>query len=245
MRARFDGATVIVSGGAGALGCAVAQRFRAEGAIVHLLDRDRAALERASAQIDGVSTVAVDLVDHDAAAREVARVGDAANGIDVLVNCAARFEPRAVDKVTVDEWQGILSLNLLAPFFLSRAATPYMRVPRSGSIVNVSSVAAYYPRADQVTYCASKAALEHMTRVLALALAADGVRVNTLRPGLVDAGMGAASRPDVGAAIPLGRAASVDDIAEGALYLAGAAHVTGQVLCIDGGQTINFVKLND
>lgn len=244
MSARLVDAVAVVSGGAGALGLAVARRFRAEGAIVYLVDRDHAALERASAQVDGAKGVVLELGDHDAAASEIARIGDAEGGIDVLVNCAARFEPCEVDAVSANEWQSILSLNLLAPFFLSRAALPYLRASRLASIINVSSVAAYYARADQLTYCTSKAALEHMTRVLALAFAADRVRVNTLRPGLVDAGMGAGSRPEAAAAIPLGRAATVDDIAEGAIYLAGAVHVTGQVLCIDGGQTINFVKIN-
>jgi NAD(P)-dependent dehydrogenase (short-subunit alcohol dehydrogenase family) len=140
-----------------------------------------------------------------------------------------------------------MAINLRAPFLASKAAARHMISRGAGAIVNISSVAGFYPRADQAAYGASKAGLEHLTRILALDLAPSGVRVNCVRPGVVETGMARASYGEAGlarwaSAVPLRQLASPEDIAEAVLYLARARHVTGHVLCVDGGQVLNVVK---
>jgi NAD(P)-dependent dehydrogenase (short-subunit alcohol dehydrogenase family) len=166
--------------------------------------------------------------------------------LDLVVHAAGVFDSRPTQAVTVAAWDLALSVNLRAAFFLAQAAIAALTTSK-GSIINISSVAGHYPRADQAAYCASKAGLEHLTRVLAIDFAPRGVRVNAVRPGVVETGMARESYGTEGlarwaAAVPLGQLARPSDIAEGVLYLARARHVTGHVLTVDGGQTINFVR---
>lgn len=213
-------------------------------------DRDRERLESAAGEIPGAVAVELEVTDHEAVRRAIGAIADRFGRLDVTVNSVGRFRRQRTAKVEPAEWDAMMAVNLKAPFFVCQAAGEVMRKQGRGCIVNVSSVAAFYPRSDQALYCTAKAGLEHLSRTLALDLAADGVRVNVLRPGLVDGAMGrqAAASPTgtdgaFGAGIPLGIAATESDIADGALFLTQAMHMTGQVLCIDGGQTINFVKL--
>ena len=187
---RLQQKTAIVTGGAGALGSVIAEHLHREGARIVLLDKDEAGLASVAQGLDGAIAMQIDLTEHDALLSAVDSIASSHGNIDILVNCSARFDVCDIDEITPESWNTALALNLTAPFQLSQAVARYMRAVKRGSIVNVSSVAAFYPRADQAAYCASKAALEHLTRVTALAYAADGIRVNTLRPGLVAAGMG-------------------------------------------------------
>jgi NAD(P)-dependent dehydrogenase (short-subunit alcohol dehydrogenase family) len=166
--------------------------------------------------------------------------------IDLVVHAAGIFDSRPTQAVTVESWDLAFAVNLRAAFLLAQAAMAALTKAK-GSIVNVSSVAGHYPRADQAAYCASKAGLEHLTRVLALDFAPSGVRVNAVRPGVVETGMaresyGADGLARWAAAVPLRQLARPSDIAEAVVYLARARHVTGHVLTVDGGQTINFVR---
>lgn len=244
----FDGQTVLVTGAARGIGLAMAQAFAREEARLVLVDRDRDALENAVAALPGAVALEADLERAEEADGLVARAVEAAGPPDVVVNNAGLFLARPSARMSVDDWDRLLAVNLRAPFLIGRGAGACMAGRGRGCIINVSSVAAWYPRTDQAAYCASKAAVEHLTRVFALELAAAGVRVNALRPGVVDTPLLRESFGDNGAArwtaaIPLGRPASVEDMAEAALYLALARHVTGHVLCVDGGQTLNFVSL--
>jgi NAD(P)-dependent dehydrogenase (short-subunit alcohol dehydrogenase family) len=166
--------------------------------------------------------------------------------IDLIVHAAGIFDSRPNEDVTVDSWDLAMSVNVRAAFFLAQAAKAALTRTK-GSIVNISSVAGYYPRADQAAYCASKAALEHLSRVLALDFAPNGIRVNVVRPGVVETGMARESYGTDGLArwakaVPLRQLALPSDVAEAVVYLARARHITGQVLTVDGGQTINFVR---
>lgn len=166
--------------------------------------------------------------------------------IDLVVHAAGVFDSRPTREVTVESWDFTMNVNLRAAFFLAQAAMTALTKAK-GSIVNISSVAGHYPRADQAAYCASKAALEHLTRVLALDFAPSGIRVNAVRPGVVETGMaresyGAGGLARWAEAVPLRQLALPSDIAEAVVYLARARHITGHVLTVDGGQTINFVR---
>jgi NAD(P)-dependent dehydrogenase (short-subunit alcohol dehydrogenase family) len=166
--------------------------------------------------------------------------------LDLLVHAAGIFESVSTSSVSVAGWDLAMAINLRAAFFLAQAAAEALAASK-GNIVHLSSVAGHYPRADQAAYCVSKAGLEHLTRVLALDFAPRGVRVNAVRPGVVETGMARQSYGEAGLArwseaVPLRQLALPTDIAEAVLYLAQSRHVTGQILTVDGGQTINFVK---
>ena len=245
----LENQVVFVTGAANGIGRAIAGRFAAEGATVVMGDRDRQRLEDAVGEIPSAVAVELDVTEYEAARRAVRGIADRFGRLDVAVNAVGRFLRQPTAEVEPVSWDAMMAVNLKAPFFVCQAASEVMRKQGRGCIVNVSSVAAYYPRSDQALYCTAKAGLEHLSRALALDLAGDGVRVNVLRPGLVDGAMGrrASASTDAadgafGAGVPLGMAARESDLAEGALFLAQATHMTGQVLCIDGGQTINFVK---
>ena len=245
----LENQVVFVTGAANGLGRAISGRFAAEGATVVMGDRDQERLESAVGEIPAAVAVELDVTEYEAARSTVRAVADRFGRLDVAVNAVGLFRRQRTAEVEPVEWDAIMAVNLKAPFFVCQAAGEVMRKQGRGCIVNVSSVAAYYPRSDQALYCTAKAGLEHLSRTLALDLAADGVRVNVLRPGLVDTAMGreASASPDAtdsafGAGVPLSMAATESDLADGALFLTQATHMTGQVLCIDGGQTINFVK---
>lgn len=245
----LESQVVFVTGAADGLGLAISSRFSAEGATVVMVDRDRGRLESVVGGIPAAVAAELDVTDHEAACDLVRGIADRFGRLDIAVNTVGRFQRQRTAEVEPADWDAMLEINLKAPFFVCQAAGEVMRRQGRGCIVNVSSVAAYYPRPDQALYCTAKAGLEHLSRALALDLAADGVRVNVLRPGLVDTAMGreASESPGgtgraFGAGVPLGTAAAAADLADGALFLAQATHMTGQVLCIDGGQTINFAE---
>lgn len=244
---KLEGKVALITGGARGIGYAIARAFDAKGAAVVLADLHEAGLEQVAGSLAKARTVAVDLTETARLDRVVEATVDAFGRLDVLVNNAGVFLVRPRDEMTLLECQRLFALNLDAPFFLGRAAARVMVRQRSGNIINVSSVAGYYPRADQAAYCASKAGLEHLTRVFALELAPYGVRANALRPGVVETEMavtqlGPERVKRLQESIPLGRMATPGQIAEAALFLATHEHVTGQVLCVDGGQTINFAR---
>ena len=236
---------VAISGAARGIGLATAQAFAQTGARLILLDRDREALTESAAALDGATHAIVDCADAEAAAHILEETAGGLGGLDVLVNNAGRFVETPAGRPDVGAFESLFMLNAITPFVLARAAAVHMVARGGGAIINVSSVGAFYPREGQAAYCASKAALEHLSRVLALELAADRIRVNTIRPGYTDTDMGrdATAAPRLNAAIPLGAPARPEAIASGIVFLAQAEHMTGQVLCIDGGQTINFVRL--
>ena len=228
----------LVTGAAGGIGAPLCAALAAAGYAVAAVDRVAhaapahfIAADLASAQGPG-----------DCVRAAIARFGR----LDLVVHAAGVFDSTPTAAVTVERWDLAMGVNLRAAFFLAQAAIETLGVTK-GSIVNLSSVAGFYPRADQAAYCTSKAGLEHLTRVLALDFAPRGVRVNAVRPGVVETGMAAESYGAAGlarwaAAVPLGQLALPSDIAEAVLFLAQSRHITGQIMTVDGGQTINFVK---
>lgn len=236
----------VVTGAAGGLGREVARCLHGAEARMVLVDRDAEGVRSAASEIPDALAIVIDLTAEAASQDVVDQTMQRFGRLDILANVAGTFEMQPTDEVTWKDWERVFTINLHAPFFLCQSAARVMRARRRGCIVNISSTAGYYPRANQAAYCASKAAVEHLSRVLALELSPFGIRVNTLRPGTVATEMihrafGEETLARMASAVPLGKLATPTDIAEGVLYLVSATHVTGQVLCIDGGQTINFV----
>jgi NAD(P)-dependent dehydrogenase (short-subunit alcohol dehydrogenase family) len=174
----------------------------------------------------------------------LARVADRRGGVDVLVNSAGRVARKPAVDLAVEEWKGVLDVNLTGTFVCSRLAHPYLKARGGGSIVNVASImglsGGLFPNAS---YQASKGGVVNLTRALALEWAADNIRVNAVAPTFVRTGMTAAifSNPDVLNTVmqhtPLGRLPEPDDVAAAILYLCSDAArcVTGIVLPVDSG----------
>jgi len=160
--------------------------------------------------------------------------------LDVLVNNAGTTQviPHAdLEAASVDVWRRIFEVNVFGTWQLTVAALPHLKASGSGSVVNVTSLAGVRPTGSSIPYAASKAALNHMTRLLANVVGPE-VRVNAVAPGLVDTPWTAdwdAVRSAVEATAPLGRTARPEDIAEVTLGLVRSTYTTGQVVVVDGG----------
>jgi 2-hydroxycyclohexanecarboxyl-CoA dehydrogenase len=251
---RLEGKAAIITGGAGGIGAATARLFCEEGARVLLVDLDPQAMAAASAdirkQVPGaqVSELIADVGVEASAAKVVAHAKSAFGGVDVLVNNAGirSYEPLA--EARSETWQRILSANLLSYAYLSREALPALRASGRGSIVNVSSMHAFIPRAGMGQYDVTKAGIVSMTRTLAFEEARHGVRVNAVCPGATFtpfhekrfAADGLAQKEiDAIAAgcCVLERWAVPREIAYPILWLASdeASYVTGSALVADGG----------
>ena len=163
--------------------------------------------------------------------------------LDTLVNNAgttAVIPHHDVEAASVDVWRRIFEVNVFGTWAMTVAALPALRDGAGGSIVNVASVAGVRPTGSSIPYAASKAALNHMTVLLAKVVGPE-VRVNAVAPGLVDTPWTAdwdVVREVVQQVAPLKRSGQPEDVAEVILALAGAAYVTGQVVVIDGGLSL-------
>jgi NAD(P)-dependent dehydrogenase (short-subunit alcohol dehydrogenase family) len=183
----FEGRAVLVTGAANGIGRATALAFGRAGADVALLDVDGEGVERVAVETaEGGARTVVEVVDISDTARVRAAVRDAHarfGRLDAVANVAAIFPKARVPDVTEDLWDLVMGVNLRAMFFCCQEAINVMVAQGRGAIVNVSSSSAFRPLVGNVTYCASKAGIVGMSRVLALECARTGVRVNVVAPG--------------------------------------------------------------
>lgn len=159
-------------------------------------------------------------------------------GLTLLVGSAANFDRVAFDELTMDHWRRAMDVNLTANYVLATRAAPHLR-KTSGSIVFVTCCSTVTPMRNYLPYVVSKAALQQLTRVLALELAPN-VRVNAVAPGTVlpPADMDASAVQALVSRAPAGRVGSAEDIAKAVVYLSGASFVTGEQLVVDGGRSV-------
>ncbi len=242
----FTGQVVLVTGGAAGIGQAVAAVFAGRGARLALLDRD-GTVETSVSALPGTGHLAlvVDVTDTEALQRAVATVLERLGRIDVLVNNAGIVRLAPADSLTELDWNLTMAVNLRAPFVLSQIVGRHMLQQGSGRIVNLASQAGLVAIDGHLAYCASKAAIISLTRVLALEWGPRGITVNAISPTVVETELGRkAWAGEVGEAmkqlIPRRRFAQPDEIAMAALYLASGAAgmVNGENLVVDGGYTI-------
>ncbi len=230
----------LVTGSSSGIGAEVARRLAADG--LHVVVNSRSSVEagEAVAQEVGGSYLQADVGDPEAARALVAQVVEQHGRLDVLVNNAGTTEliPHAdLAAATPEVWRRLYEVNVIAPFVLVTAAEQALRAAAPGCVVNVSSLAGVRPVGSSIPYAASKAALNHTTRLLASALGPD-VRVNAVAPGLVDTPWTQdwdTVRQYVHAQAPLRRSASPGDVAEVVMGLVRSTYVTGEVVVVDGG----------
>jgi 3-oxoacyl-[acyl-carrier protein] reductase len=244
---KLEGKVALVTGGGTGIGRACALAFAGAGARVAVnYSRSRAEAEATAADCGAAggegAALQADVGRRAEAERLVAETVERWGRLDVLVNNAGTtvFAPYAdLDALDEAAWDGILDVNLKAPFFLTRAVAPHMRRAGGGSIVNIASIAALRPVGSSVAYCASKAAVLSLTQTLALALAPE-IRVNAIAPGFIETRWHAANQMNAQTArerTPLKRNGTPEDCAEVALFLTtSAAFVTGEVVVVDGGR---------
>jgi len=253
--ARLNGRVALITGGAQGIGRAIAALFQREGACVFILDCDRTAGKETAGELTSqcrsrpVRYLVTDLQDLADIQNAVNTIRKFHGHVDVLVNNAGIEMDKAIDTLTVADWDLVMNVNLRGAFLLVKELLPLF--PESGaSIVNISSIHASHAFPHSIPYACSKAALVALTRNLALDLASRRVRVNCICPGYIDTRLwehylqsstNAAQLAEQTAALhPVGRRGMPHDIAEAALFFASdnSAFITGTDLVVDGGLTI-------
>jgi len=240
----LDGLVAVVSGSTSGIGRAIAERFAVEGAgvVVNSVRSVDEGVGLALALPDAVYVQAD--VSVEAQARSLVDAAlDRWGRLDIVVNnagAAVMLDHRDLDGLTDEMWRRMLDVNLMSAWYLSRAAVPALRVA-GGSIVNISSLAGVHPTGSgsSIAYAVAKAAVNHLTVVLANALGPDGVRVNAIAVGPIETPMWGVGGDQIRAALRdrtlLGRPGTPAELAQACLMLAAPGYTTAQVLVVDGG----------
>jgi len=241
---RFGGHVVLVTGSSSGIGAATARQFAAAGATVVINSSSSVAAGMALANdLPHATYVQADIADATACTRMIDDVIAIHGRLDVLVNNAgttAVIPHGELEAAAPDVWRRIFDVNVIGTWQLTVAAVPHLRSSGRGQVINVSSLAGTRPVGSSIPYACSKAAVTHMTHLLANTLGPD-IRVNAVAPGLVDTPWTAdwdLVREFVKAQAPLQRSATPDDVAEMVMGLARSSYVTGQVVLVDGGLSL-------
>ena len=247
---RLEGKSCLISGGSKGLGAAQARLFAREGARVavgDILESDGARLvdELRTSGADSLF-VRLDVTSEADWEGVVGAVMCELGTLDVLVNNAGIYNRALVEDTTLEEWERVMSVNSTGVFLGTKHAIPAMRRSGGGSIVNMSSVAGLVGSRTQTVYNASKGAVRLLTKSTAVQYAADGIRANSVHPGVIETDMmkevvrNEEERATRMSLTPIGRFGTAEDVAHGVLFLASdeASYVTGAELVIDGGLTV-------
>jgi NAD(P)-dependent dehydrogenase (short-subunit alcohol dehydrogenase family) len=251
---RFEGKSVVVSGGGRGIGEATARRFAAEGADVLVVARTQAEVDAVAASIGAeggsASALAADVSDRESVSRVVESAQARWSRIDVLVNCAGIDHDCPFLDFPAEEWERVLAVNLTGAFLIAQGVARVMAEAGGGTIVHISSIDAYGADGTQVAYNASKSGMLGLSRTMAMELARHNIRSNVVSPGYTATPL---TRQYVGdemyeymtgdfARIPQRRMATPEEIASGVLFLASddAAAITGTELVVDGGTLANL-----
>lgn len=248
MTTELEGKVALVTGAARGIGRAIAERLADAGADLALCDLQEewlaetaAAVERKGRKAFCVAADVSKAPDVDAA---VAKVLDVCGGIDVVVNNAGITRDGLLVRMSEEDWDAVLSINLKGTFLMTKAVARPMMKKRAGSVVNIASIIGLIGNAGQCNYAASKAGVIALTKSTAKELAGRGVRVNAVAPGFIESKMTEVLQEDVKQsmldAIPLKQFGKPENVADVVLFLASdaASYVTGQVLTVSGGMVM-------
>jgi NAD(P)-dependent dehydrogenase (short-subunit alcohol dehydrogenase family) len=251
MDKEFAEKILLITGATSGIGKATALRFAQAGTGIAAVGRDETSLGELGKQIDTIGAhfqaIRADLSLEEEAEMAVSKTVEHFGGIDVLVNAAGHISSGTIESTSMKAWDAMLGINLRAVFILMQKALPTI-IARRGNIVNVSSVTGLRAFPGVLAYCVSKSGLDQLTRCAALELAAKGVRVNAVNPGVVVTEIhkrGGMTEEQYEAFLehskethPLGRVGQATEIAELILFLASdrASWITGATYSIDGGR---------
>jgi 3-oxoacyl-[acyl-carrier protein] reductase len=240
----FDltGKAALVTGASGGIGAEIARLLHTAGATVGLSGTRTEPLEALAGELgQRAHVLACNLSDPEAVEGLVKRAAEAMGSVDILVNNAGITKDGLAMRMSDEDWQSVIDVNLTAVFRLSRAAVRGMMKARWGRIINISSVVGTTGNAGQVNYAASKAGMVGLSKSLAAEVASRGITVNCIAPGFIETAMteklNEAQRGSILASVPMGRMGRADEIASAVLYLASpeAGYVTGATLHVNGG----------
>lgn len=245
MNKRLSGKRALVTAAAQGIGEATTRAFAAEGATVIATDINAETLAKFE-NVEGIQASVLDVTDQAA----ISALVDSQEPFDILFNCAGFVHHGSVLDCTNEEWDMAFDLNVKSMFSMSKAVLPGMLERQSGSIINISSIAAHKGLLNRFAYGATKAAVVGLTRSIAMDYVANGIRCNAIAPGTVQSPSlesriaafddPVAARKQFIARQPMGRVGTAEEIAHMAVYLASDESIftTGTVMKIDGGMTI-------
>jgi len=246
--AEHEGRISLVTGGGQSIGREIALTLARAGSDVVVVDVNGATAVRTAEEVSALGRrsigLAVDVSDWDAASKAVETGLEQFGSVDILVNNAGITRDGLLVRMSAEDWNRVIDVNLKGAFNFCKAAAKAMMKKRWGRIVNISSVIGVMGNAGQANYAASKAGLIGLTKSLAKELASRGVTVNAVAPGFIDTPMtevlGEKARSEMLGMIPLGRLGTAADVADVVSFLASekARYVTGQVLHVDGGMVM-------
>lgn len=242
----LTGKTALITGAARGIGKGIALKFAAEGANIAFTDLEEnkeTEMEIAALGVK-VKSYASNAADYAQTEEVVNKVHEEFGSIDILVNNAGITKDGLMMRMTEQQWDAVIAVNLKSAFNFIHAVTPIMMRQKSGSIINMASVVGVHGNAGQSNYAASKAGLIALAKSIGQELGSRGVRANAIAPGFIETAMTAQLSEEIREEwkkkIPLRRGGTVEDIANVATFLASdlSSYVTGQVIQVDGGMNM-------
>lgn len=252
MQQMLMGKTAIVTGGTAGIGKAIAELFARQGASVAIFGTNKERSDQALADLEKIQvdpsqkfrSYLLDISKTKEVEEAVAKLVEEWGKIDILVNNAGITRDNLLMRMSEEDWDRVIEVNLKSIYNTCRALCRPMMKSRSGSIINITSVIGLMGNAGQVNYAASKAGMIGFTKSLAKELASRGIRANCIAPGYIETQMTDALtsqiKEQIISKIPLSRIGNPRDIAHAALYLASdlSSYITGQVIAVDGGMVM-------